>query len=166
MMRGHKLSVVLVSAVLVLTSCISRDDEVEALEGINATLKQLNEENNKIIAIQRETISVCGEELGKYRAEEKERREHLTKAMVELKNDPFLNRLKRAKNDMPCKLDTIEWMSRVDGAAKLPPGTFKRFLQEAKSGDLELGLTDAQKKKLARAMDQNPPPACTDKGVR
>jgi len=55
-----------------------------------------------------------------------------------------------------CQAETNEWAARIEGLARVPPGTFKKIADGTPPK-----LTLAQRQRLVGTCDNNPPPPCT-----
>lgn len=125
---------------------------MELLEGLSTCTETLDDVD--LTCLQ---ISV---ELGKCEAE---RADLIAERDVERDSDSKIleDGLSRMADELPCQMDVNEWAARVEGIGRVPAGTFKQIADSAHGGTPPR-LTHAQKVRLMRAIDQNPPPKCVD----
>ena len=112
---------------------------------------------------QEESIASQGE-VERYRAEEERRRklEERIRRDREARSDETVKKAKQLVKAFPCQLELINWMGRVEGDADLPSRSLKAAIEWEKGEGPDPGFTAAQKRRLARAMRENPLPECTE----
>jgi hypothetical protein len=118
----------------------------------------------KALATCQEELSASRERIERYEAEKEKRRkvEDQARRDAETRRDGEAEKAKRFVKELPCRLDMINWQGRVEGDANLPPGSVKTAVEWEKGNGPDPGFTMAQKKRLARALRENPLPECTE----
>lgn len=146
--------VVVVTVLFVSFAAMTATWTVSSLRG------QLGEAKAAFAACQEE-LSASQEEVKRYQAEEERRRkvEEQVRRDRETRLDEAVQKSQQFVEELPCRLDIINWQGRVEGDANLPPGSVKAAVEAMKAGR-DFGYTAAQKRRLVRALRENPVPEC------
>lgn len=133
---------------------------VTATWTVSSLRGQLGEAKAAFAACQEE-LSVSQEEVKRCEAEEERRRkvEEQVRRDRETRSGEAVKKANQFVEELPCRLDIINWQGRVEGDANLPPGSVKAAVEAMKAGR-DFGYTAAQKRRLARALRENPVPEC------
>ena len=76
-------------------------------------------------------------------------------------NDPIIGqRLRQLVKELPCWVDTNEWVARMEGVARIPSGDLRRAIK--KEGP---PLTRDQLRRLRAAYRTSPMPECVNKAL-